>query len=184
MQRSKRQTSSFRPHQGTAEVATSEVRRLCLPAIDHVSLPTCDRVSSPAAFRIRSAGCSMEASMMQSAICHSHVGRPSALLVQVSPDQGTERMSSSPRRKGAHRGLTPTRNSSAAKPGSSQLRRREAFLRLARSQRMEGMPRPKPLLSQSLRSIAVRDVMVRRRGKGAELEFMLVSQPIQLTQEE
>lgn len=50
---------------GTAEVATFEVRRLCLPAIAHVSLPTCDPVFSPAVFRIRSAGCSTEASMMQ-----------------------------------------------------------------------------------------------------------------------
>ena len=166
----KRRISSFHPHQGTVEVATPEVRRLCLPAIAHVSLPTCDRVSSPAAFHIRSAGCSIGS--FDDAICKSVTAtwadnRP--FSSQVSPDQGTQRISSSPRRKGAHRDLTLTRNSSAAKPGSSQLRRHEAFLRLARSQRMEGMSRPKPLLSQPPRNIAVRVVMVRRRGEGAEL---------------
>jgi len=39
------------------------------------SRPTCDPVFSLAAFRIRSAGCSIEASMVQFIICHSHVGR-------------------------------------------------------------------------------------------------------------
>jgi hypothetical protein len=125
----------------------------------------------------------MEASMMQSVICDSHVGRHRPFSSQISPDQGTQRILSSPQCKGAHRDLTPTRNSSAAKPGSSQLRRREAFLQLARSQYIEAMPR-QSLHCRNHRGASPRVVMVRRRGEGAELEFMIVSRPIRRDSDE
>jgi len=51
--------------------------------------PTCDPVFSPAPFRIRSAGCSIEASMVQFVICHSHVGKHRPFSSQVSQNQGT-----------------------------------------------------------------------------------------------
>jgi hypothetical protein len=52
------------------------------------SRPTCDPVS-PAAFRIRSAGCSIDASMVQFVICHSNVGRHRPFSTQFSQNQGT-----------------------------------------------------------------------------------------------
>jgi len=77
-------------------------------------------------------------------------------------------MSSSPRRKGAHRDPSPTRNATA-QPGRSWPRRREAFLPLAKSYRMKGMPRASLQCRSHRGSIAVRIVMVRRRGEGSEL---------------
>jgi hypothetical protein len=73
-----------------------------LPTV-HVSLPAPDPVLLLAAFRIRSVRCLVEASMMQSAICRSHVFRYRPFSSQVSPGQSIQRMSSSPRCKGAHR---------------------------------------------------------------------------------
>ena len=87
---------------------------------------------------------------------------------QVSSDQGIQCMWSSPRRKGAHRDPSPTRNATA-QPGRSWPRRREAFLPLAKSYRMKGMPRASLQCRSHRGSIAVRIVMVRRRGEGSEL---------------
>jgi hypothetical protein len=69
--------------------------------------------------------------------------------------------------QGSHRDLPRTRNS-AAQPGRSQPRRREAFLRLARSQRIT-MLTQELLLWQSPRSVSASVVMVRRREEGAGL---------------
>jgi hypothetical protein len=64
-----------------------------------------------------------------------------ANLSQISPKQGTQ----ASQRLHYVQGITDTprakRNSSAAQPGRSQPRRHEAFLRLARSQRIEALPR-------------------------------------------
>jgi hypothetical protein len=81
-----------------------------------------------------------DAIVMQIDLCDSHVGRNRPFSLQVSPDQGIQRISPSPRRKGAHRDPSLTRNS-AEQLGRSQPRRREAFLRLARSQRMKALPK-------------------------------------------
>jgi hypothetical protein len=64
--------------------------------------------------------------------------------------------------------LPPTRNATA-QPGRSRSRRREAFLPLAKSYRMKGMPRASLQCRSHRGSIAVRIVMVRRRGEGSEL---------------
>ena len=65
--------------------------------------------------------------------------------------------------------LPPTRNATA-QPGRSWPRRREAFLPLARSYRMKGMPRASLLHCRGHRGgIAARIVMVRRREDGSEL---------------
>jgi hypothetical protein len=63
---------------------------------------------------------------------------------------------------------SPTRNATA-QPGRSWPRRREAFLPLAKSYRMKGMPRASLQCRSHGRSIAVRIMMVRRRGEGSEL---------------
>jgi hypothetical protein len=86
-------------------VATSKVRRLCLPAlrlpvVAYVSLPTSDPVFSPAASRIRSAECLIEAlSMMQTAIYQSSTGTYRPFSSQVSPNQGAFRILLSPHYK-------------------------------------------------------------------------------------
>ena len=73
-------------------------------------------------------------------ICHSHVGRYRPFSSQISPDQG-ERLLPEPNCAGKLTGKPPTRNPSAAQPGRNQPHRREAFLRLARSYRIEALPR-------------------------------------------
>jgi hypothetical protein len=64
--------------------------------------------------------------------------------------------------------LPPTRNATA-QLGRSWPRRREAFLPLAKSYRMKGMPRASIECRSHRGRIAVRIVMVRRRGEGSEL---------------
>jgi hypothetical protein len=74
-------------------------------------------------------------------ICYSHGCQQSVLLrprsAQIKAYSACRRLH---RPKGAHRDPSPTRNATA-QPGSSWPRRREAFLPLARSYRMKGMPR-------------------------------------------
>jgi hypothetical protein len=108
----------------------------------------------------------------------------SALLVadqprsaKINPDQG----GATPTRAQLRRKLTgepPTRNSSAAQPGRSQPRRREAFLRLARSHCIEAPPRQSLHCRNRRSSIVMRVVMVRRRSRGCVSPAMLVSQPM------
>jgi hypothetical protein len=108
-----------------------------LLVIANVPLPTCDLVLPPGAFCIQSAECSMKASMMQSVICHSHVGnigpsrRKSAQIKAYSVHH----------RLHVARELTEILPRHVIHPRCSQLRHHEAFLRLARSQRMKAMPR-------------------------------------------
>jgi hypothetical protein len=88
---------------------------------------------------------------------------------QISPDQGIQCISSSPPAQGiSPRSPSPTSNATA-QPGRSWPRRREAFLPLAKSYRMKGMPRASLHCRSRERSIAVRIVMVLRRGEGSEL---------------
>jgi hypothetical protein len=93
---------------------------------------------SPAAFRIRS--CRMLNGSSNDPICRSHVGRYRPFSSQISLDQGG-RLLPEPNCVGKLTGKPPTRNSSAAQPGRSQLRRREAFLQLAWTHRIEALPR-------------------------------------------
>jgi hypothetical protein len=69
------------------------------------------------------------------------VCRMPAILSQISLDQGTQASQRLHYAQGITETSPATRNSSAAQPGRSQPRRREAFLRLARSQSMEALPR-------------------------------------------
>jgi hypothetical protein len=83
------------------------------------------------------AGCSTKALTIH---CRSHVGKYRPFLSQISLDQGG-RLLPEPNCAGKLTGKPPTRNSSAAQLGKSQPRRHKAFLRLARSQRIEALPR-------------------------------------------
>jgi hypothetical protein len=68
--------------------------------------------------------------------------------------------------------LSPTHNATA-QPGKSQPRYCEAFLPLARSNRIKGMLRASLHYYSHRGSIAVRIVIVRRRKEGAELSLCL-----------
>ncbi|KAG9233178.1 hypothetical protein BJ875DRAFT_54463 [Amylocarpus encephaloides] len=68
--------------------------------------------------------------VMQIVICHSHASKNRSFSSQIGPDQGIQRISSSPPRKGAHRDPSPTRNTRRSQ-AEARPRRREAFLRLA-----------------------------------------------------
>jgi hypothetical protein len=124
----------------------------CLRAIFHVSLPACGPFLPAPAFRIQSVECSIEASVGPlSHICISHVGKKSVLLVTDQPrSRRTEHVAVSTSPRELTEILPPTRNATA-QPGRSRPRRREAFLPLARSYRMNGMPRASPQLLHSPR---------------------------------
>jgi hypothetical protein len=109
----------------------SACNRPHLPA--HLSL-----VFSLAAFRIRSHRMLNRSS--DNPICRSHVGRYRPFSSQISLDQGA-RLLLEPNCVGKLTGKPLTRKSSAAQPGRSQPRRCEAFLRLARTHRIEALPR-------------------------------------------
>jgi hypothetical protein len=64
-----------------------------------------------------------------------------AILSQISPNQGTQASQGLHYAQGITETPPATRNSSAAQPGRSQPRHHEAFLRLARSQRIEALLR-------------------------------------------
>jgi hypothetical protein len=106
---------------------------------------------------------------VQIVICHSHVWQQSVLLVTDQlRSRHTAHVVASTARGSSPRSLPPTRNATA-QPGRSWPRRREAFLPLAKSYRMKGMLRASLQCRSHGRSIAVRIVMVRRRGEGSEL---------------
>jgi hypothetical protein len=116
-------------------------RSHALPVMAHVSFPT----SSPSiltggvscSFGRMLNGSFDDAIVMQIVICDSHIGRNRPLSSQISPNPGILCILS-------FRALTeilPSIRNSAAQPGRCQLRRREAFLRLAGSYRMRSMPR-------------------------------------------
>ena len=97
------------------------------------------------AFRIRSMGYSAGASMLSSSCRWSSAtakaGRNRPFSSQISPDQGIAvHVAVTTGRRELTETLPPTRNATA-QPGSSWLRLREAFLPLARSYRIKGMPR-------------------------------------------
>jgi hypothetical protein len=82
------------------------------------ALLICHPCFSTAAFRIWSAECSTEASVRQSVICDSHIGRHRFFLSQISPDQRLWLMPE-PNCVGKLTGKQPTRSSSAAQLGRS-----------------------------------------------------------------
>jgi hypothetical protein len=94
--------------------------------------------------------------------------------LQISLDQGG-RLLLEINCAGRLTGKLSTRNSSAAQPGRSQPRRHEAFLRLARSQRMEALPRQTDVVVIARRGIVMGVVIVRQRGERAEPVAMLRS---------
>jgi hypothetical protein len=118
---------------------------------------------------------------MQFANLSPPAGKISVLLVADQPRSDLMTVPE-PNRAGKLTGKPPTRNSSTAQPGRSQPRRRKAFLPLARSQRMEALPKQAGIVVNHRGGIVVKLVIVRQRGEGAEPVFMLVSQIIQLRQ--
>jgi hypothetical protein len=122
--------------------------------------------------------------VMQMVICHSHGWEKSPLSSQISPDQGIAvhvAVTTGPRE--LTETLPPTRNATA-QPGSSWPRRREAFLPLAKSYRMKGMPRAN-LHCRGRRGRHCRedcDSATARRRQRAEI--MLVSRAVRCHPEE
>jgi hypothetical protein len=109
--------------------------------------------------------------VMQTVICHSHVGQKSVLFVTDQPrSRRTVYVVVSTDLRELTEILFPTRNATA-QPGRSWPRRREAFLPLAELYRMEGMLRASPHCRSHQGSIAARIVMVRQRGEGSELSL-------------
>jgi hypothetical protein len=105
----------------------------------------------------------------------AHCHLPQARLPAIGPSRHRSaqiKAYSAYRRLHDARELTeihPLTRNATAQPGRSWPRCREAFLSLAKSYRMKGMPRASLHCGSHGRSIAVRIVMVRRRGGGSEL---------------
>jgi hypothetical protein len=154
--------------------------------------PACFVTHSPAAGvsysvrRMLSRSCDA-AIVMQIVICHSHVwqkiGPSRHRSAQVKAYSAGRRLPSA--REPTE--ILPSTRNATAQPGRSRPRCRAAFLPLARSYRMKGMPRA----SLQCRSaavteggIAARIVMVRQREGGQRAELTLVSRAMRCHPEE
>jgi hypothetical protein len=117
-------------------------------------------------------------------ICHSHGWQQSVLLIPGQPrSKHRVHVAVTTGRRELTETLPPTRNATA-QPGSSWPRRREAFLPLARSYRMKGMPRAS-LHSRGRRGSHCREdcdgATARRRQRAA---ITLVSRAVRCHPEE
>jgi hypothetical protein len=145
---------------------------ICLTAIFHVSLPACDPFSQRRRFVFGPYNAQQE---LRCCHCHADCHLPQPRLPAIGPSRHRSaqiKAYSACRRLTDARELTkilpPTRNPTA-QPGRSWPRRREAFLPLAKSYRMKGLPRASLHCRSHGRSVAVKIVLVRRRGRGSEL---------------
>jgi hypothetical protein len=112
--------------------------------------------------------------VMQIIICHSHGWQKSALLVTDQPrPRHTAHVVVSTGPRELTEILPPTRNN-MTQPGRSWPRRREAFLPLARSYRIKGMPKAS-LYCRGRRerhSRGDRDGVAARKGQRAKLTLV------------